>query len=70
MTVDEMIAKKNEYGLSNKKLAELSGMPLGTVQKIMSKSTKSPRFQSLDALESVFIEKERGFLSARRSRSD
>ena len=53
MTVDEMIAKKNEYGYSNKKLAELSGVPLGTVQKIMSKSTKAPRHQSLAALEAV-----------------
>jgi Uma2 family endonuclease len=53
MTVDEMIAKKNEYGYSNKKLAELSGVPLGTVQKIMSKSTKTPRYQSLVALEAV-----------------
>ncbi|MCR5337947.1 MAG: Uma2 family endonuclease [Lachnospiraceae bacterium] len=53
MTVDEMITKKNEYGYSNKKLAELSGVPLGTVQKIMSKSTKAPRYQSLAALEAV-----------------
>ena len=53
MTVDEMIAKKTEYGYSNKRLAELSGVPLGTVQKIMSKSTRKPRYQSLAALEAV-----------------
>ncbi len=53
MTVDEMIARKKEYGYSNKKLAELSGVPLGTVQKIMSKSTRTPRYQSLAALEAV-----------------
>ena len=39
-----------EFGYSNEKLAELSGVPLGTVQKVMSGSTKSPRQGTLEAL--------------------
>ena len=43
MTIEEMQRRKKEFGYSNEKLAELSGVPLGTVQKVMSGSTKSPR---------------------------
>jgi Uma2 family endonuclease len=53
MNIDEMIRRKIELGYSNEKIAELSGVPLGTVQKIFSGRTKSPRFQTLDALAKV-----------------
>ena len=33
MTLEEMQRRKREFGYSNEKLAELSGVPLGTVQK-------------------------------------
>ena len=36
MTLEEMQRRKREFGYSNEKLAELSGVPLGTVQKVMS----------------------------------
>ena len=50
MTIEEMQRRKREFGYSNEKLAELSGVPLGTVQKVMSGSTKSPRQGTLEAL--------------------
>ena len=36
MTIEEMQRRKKEFGYSNEKLAELSGVPLGTVQKVMT----------------------------------
>ena len=42
MTVAEMISRKKEYGYSNKYIAEISGVPLGTVQKIFAGSTSAP----------------------------
>jgi Uma2 family endonuclease len=54
MTVQEMKQLKQEYGYSYERLADLSGVPLGTVQKIFSGETKSPRYDTLLALENVF----------------
>ena len=54
MTVQEMIEKKKEYGYSNKMISELSGVPLGTVQKIFSGETDSPRYQTVQALSKIF----------------
>lgn len=53
MTVEEMKAKKKALGLSNAKIAELSGLPLGTVQKVFSGETKAPRYKTLAAIEAV-----------------
>ena len=53
MTIDEMIGRKNELGYSCEKLSELSGVPLGTVQKIFSKVTKRPRHSTISALENI-----------------
>lgn len=36
MTVEEMKQRKKELGYSNEKLSELSGVPLGTVQKVLA----------------------------------
>ena len=46
MTVDEMKEKKRQLGYSSEKLAELSGVPLGTVQKIFGGFTKAPRYKT------------------------
>ena len=51
MTIQELIRRKKELGYSNKKIAELSGVPLGTVMKIFSGATKTPRHDTLKALE-------------------
>ena len=46
MTVEEMKQRKKEFGYSNEKLSELSGVPLGTVQKVLAGVTRSPRYES------------------------
>ena len=56
MTIDEMIRRKQELGYSYEKISELSGVPLGTVQKIFSGQTRSPRYATLQALEKMFLE--------------
>ena len=56
MTIQEMKRRKQELGYSNAKVAELSGVPLGTVQKIFSGETTYPRYQTLQALEQVLGE--------------
>lgn len=53
MTIDEMIARKNELGYSCERISDLSGVPLGTVQKIFSRITKRPRFATIEALERI-----------------
>lgn len=54
MTVRELIAKKRELGYSCEKIAELSGVPLGTVQKVFSGITANPRLATREALSKVF----------------
>ena len=56
MTVQEMKKKKQEKGYTYAQMAELSGVPLGTIQKIFSGETESPRYDTLQALEKVFME--------------
>ena len=50
MTLEEMKRRKQELGFTNERLAGLSGVPLGTVQKIMSGATLSPREETLKKL--------------------
>lgn len=56
MTIQEMKQKKQEKGYSYAQMAELSGIPLGTIQKIFSGETTSPRYDTLQALEKLFAE--------------
>ncbi len=51
MTIDEMRERARVLGYSYKKIAELSGVPLSTVQKVLGKVTKSPRYDTLQAIE-------------------
>lgn len=53
MTIDEIKRRKIELGLTNKSLAKRSGVPLGTINKILSGETKAPRKATLLALESA-----------------
>ena len=55
MDFHDMRRKKKALGLTNKRLAEISGVPLGTVQKILSGKTKSPRLETMIALECVLL---------------
>ncbi len=54
MTVDDMIQAKNNLGYSYKQISELSGVPIGTVQKVLGKITTSPRHSTLMALSKAF----------------
>ncbi|MDE6365294.1 MAG: Uma2 family endonuclease [Lachnospiraceae bacterium] len=53
MTIEEMKQKKLQKGYSYAQISELSGVPLGTVQKIFSGETEHPRYATLQALEKV-----------------
>ncbi len=58
MTIEEMCRRKEELGLTYEQLAMQSGVPLGTVQKVLGGITKSPRYDTLQALEKVLKKKE------------
>ena len=58
MTIEEMKAKKAELGYTNELISELSGVPLGTVQKIFSGETKAPRYDTVQKLVKL-LEKDR-----------
>ena len=54
LTLEAMIQRKKELGLSCRQISEISGVPLGTVQKIFSGKTTSPRHQTLKDLNKAF----------------
>ena len=58
MTIEEMKNKKTELGLTNEMIAQSSGIPLSTIQKIMSGATKAPRRVTLEAIETVLLAEE------------
>lgn len=58
MTIEEMKNKKTELGLTNEMIAQSSGIPLSTIQKIMSGATKAPRRVTLEAIETVLLTEE------------
>ena len=51
MNITELKKRKEELGYTSEKIAELSGVPLSTVQKIFAGITKRPRYDTLLALE-------------------
>ena len=51
MTIEELKQRKQELGYTNAQLADISGVPLGTVMKVLSGATKSPRRGTILALE-------------------
>lgn len=51
ITIDQMKQRKKELGYSYVIIAERSGLPLGTVQKVLGGITKAPRYDTLRALE-------------------
>ena len=53
MTLEEMKKRKTELGLTSEMISQLSGVPLGTVQKIFAGTTKAPRRLTIEALERV-----------------
>ncbi len=57
MTIQEMRERKRELGLSNQEISRRSGIPVGTLQKILSGKTVSPRSKTIQALEKVLERK-------------
>ncbi len=55
MLIDDLKKRKQELGYSNERLAALSGVPLGTVQKIFGGATKHPRYRTLQAIQEVLF---------------
>ncbi len=58
MTIEEMKRRKTALGLTNEMIAQAAGVPLSTIQKIMSGVTKAPRKLTLEAIESVLFAEE------------
>ena len=58
MTIEEMKRRKTALGLTNEMIAQAAGVPLSTIQKIMSGITKAPRKLTLEAIESVLFAEE------------
>ena len=58
MTIEEMKRRKTALGLTNEMIAQAAGIPLSTIQKIMSGVTKAPRKLTLEAIESVLFAEE------------
>lgn len=56
LTVYEMREKKQELGYSYEKIAELSGVPVSTVRKVLGGSTKAPRSATLKMLSRAFLQ--------------
>lgn len=54
MTIDEMRIIKKAKGYTNAQISELSGVPLGTVQKVFAGETEHPRYATIQALEKMF----------------
>ena len=53
MTIEEMKKRKRELGYTNEDIARISSVPIGTVQKIFSGETRSPRYETIQKLEKV-----------------
>lgn len=51
MKISELKERKRELGYTNQMIANISGVPLGTVQKIFAGVTTSPRRESLLKIE-------------------
>ena len=53
MLYENLNQRKKELGLTTEQLSRLSGVPVGTINKILSGETRSPRYDTLRALENV-----------------
>ena len=56
MDLKEMRERKIALGLTNEMIADISGVPLGTVQKVIGGTTKAPRRETVMALEKTLKE--------------
>lgn len=56
MLYEELRKRKKDLNLTTEQLSQLSGIPTGTINKILTGETRSPRYDTLRALESVLFE--------------
>ncbi len=54
MTLEELKRRKNEMGYTYAQMAKMTGVPLGTIQKIFTGETANPRYDTMQALEQLF----------------
>ena len=60
MKVSDLKARKLELGYTNEMISQLSGVPLGTVQKIFGGTTQAPRYETLKQIEMALFPPGRG----------
>ena len=72
MLYEELNSRKKKLGMTTEQLSQLSGVPVGTINKILSGETKSPRYDTLRALENVLygLNGESPELNSRMTESD
>ena len=58
MTIEELRNRKTALGLTNEMIAQASDVPLSTIQKVLSGTTKAPRKSTLEAIERVLYAEE------------
>ena len=58
-TIQDLKEKKKALGLTNQEVADLSGVPLGTVQKVFSGATRSPGSNTIMAIERALFPREK-----------
>ena len=59
MDIIKLKELKKEVGMTNAEIAELSGIPVSTVNKIFSGATQNPRYSTLLAMEEVLVTKKK-----------
>ena len=59
MDIFDLKKRKKESGMTNAEIAELSGIPISTVNKIFSGATENPRYGTLLAIEQVLVKREK-----------
>lgn len=61
MINDILKERKAKLGITTEELSQLSGVPVGTINKILSGETKSPRYDTLDALKKILMADDSAF---------
>lgn len=56
MLYEKLKIRKKELGITTEQLSNLSGVPIGTINKILNGETRSPRYDTLSALEKILFE--------------
>lgn len=54
--IDELVSKKAQQHLTYEAIAQKSGLPLSTVQKVLGGKIASPRVSTIEALEQALLE--------------